>query len=685
MFTVRTCWSNCLLIVVGCLTACGTSSNDLTDSRIERIDAALAQPDARDNAIDAAIVAPDAPVAFADSRIAMADAAAVAPDARIIDARIASSDAHISSPDARIPSPDARVVDASLSSPDGTLAIDATTPADAAYVPRCGNGIVDLDEQCDNGAANSNNGTCLLNCTVASCGDGFVESGVEVCDDGTNGPGTCCATDCSSHLTCSGGGINFSTGNISGSVVWNGQPITSPDLSQIYAVVFDSTTYIAYQQLSSDASYDFGSLPPGSYTLKLFSEGCFDAPDTIGQLSVTVIGQTTSTVDLDITATAGLIVGNIELNGVALPSPVLSMATCGSNGFSGDSNGNFSYYLPPASYTATVANPSQTVVGTFPVTITAGNTTDVGAEEFTTGELRGSVIWNGQPITSPDLSQIYAVVFDSTTYIAYQQLSSDASYDFGSLPPGSYTLKLFSEGCFDAPDTIGQLSVTVIGQTTSTVDLDITATAGRIVGNIELNGVALPSPTISIGTCGSNGFTGDSDGNFSYYLPPGSFTANVSNSSQTVVGSFPVTIAAGLSTEYDNAVTASGNNVSIAAAGGTSTVGGIQLIFASVTQAGTTTIIVSSEGPTAPDGLSIVGLDGAALYWAVSTTATFNGSIEVCVQYDPTQVNGPINTLNLVDVSNGFANITTSVNTSTNVICGATSTISTFAVIDQPF
>ena len=512
MFTVRTCWSNCLLIVVGCLTACGTSSNDLTDSRIERIDAALAQPDARDNAIDAAIVAPDAPVAFADSRIAMADAAAVAPDARIIDARIASSDAHISSPDARIPSPDARVVDASLSSPDGTLAIDATTPADAAYVPRCGNGIVDLDEQCDNGAANSNNGTCLLNCTVASCGDGFVESGVEVCDDGTNGPGTCCATDCSSHLTCSGGGINFSTGNIS-----------------------------------------------------------------------------------------------------------------------------------------------------------------------------GSVVWNGQPITSPDLSQIYAVVFDSTTYIAYQQLSSDASYDFGSLPPGSYTLKLFSEGCFDAPDTIGQLSVTVIGQTTSTVDLDITATAGRIVGNIELNGVALPSPTISIGTCGSNGFTGDSDGNFSYYLPPGSFTANVSNSSQTVVGSFPVTIAAGLSTEYDNAVTASGNNVSIAAAGGTSTVGGIQLIFASVTQAGTTTIIVSSEGPTAPDGLSIVGLDGAALYWAVSTTATFNGSIEVCVQYDPTQVNGPINTLNLVDVSNGFANITTSVNTSTNVICGATSTISTFAVIDQPF
>ncbi len=48
----------------------------------------------------------------------------------------------------------------------------------------CGNGTVDVDEACDDGAANSdtNPGACRTDCAPARCGDG-VRDGGEVCDD----------------------------------------------------------------------------------------------------------------------------------------------------------------------------------------------------------------------------------------------------------------------------------------------------------------------------------------------------------------------------------------------------------------------------------------------------------------------------------------------------------------------
>ncbi|MFO7563535.1 MAG: fibrinogen-like YCDxxxxGGGW domain-containing protein [Enhygromyxa sp.] len=60
----------------------------------------------------------------------------------------------------------------------------------------CGNGIIEPGEQCDDGN-NSNNDGCLANCVEASCGDGFVNQGVEVCDDGVNdGSYGGCAANC---------------------------------------------------------------------------------------------------------------------------------------------------------------------------------------------------------------------------------------------------------------------------------------------------------------------------------------------------------------------------------------------------------------------------------------------------------------------------------------------------------
>ena len=54
----------------------------------------------------------------------------------------------------------------------------------------CGDGVVDTGEGCDDGANNSDSGTCYTTCILASsCGDGVVDTG-EGCDDGANNSDT---------------------------------------------------------------------------------------------------------------------------------------------------------------------------------------------------------------------------------------------------------------------------------------------------------------------------------------------------------------------------------------------------------------------------------------------------------------------------------------------------------------
>ncbi len=90
---------------------------------------------------------------------------------------------------------------------DPTTGTTATTTATSAPTetsdptaagPRCGDGILDPDETCDDGNISSADG-CLADCTPASCGDGVVWVGAEECDDGEDNDGkspTGCRLDC---------------------------------------------------------------------------------------------------------------------------------------------------------------------------------------------------------------------------------------------------------------------------------------------------------------------------------------------------------------------------------------------------------------------------------------------------------------------------------------------------------
>jgi cysteine-rich repeat protein len=77
-------------------------------------------------------------------------------------------------------------------------------PEPESLDPRCGDGVVDVGEMCDDRNSISTD-ACLTACVFARCGDGIVHAGVEACDDNNSVPGDGCTNDCA--LPSCGNGI----------------------------------------------------------------------------------------------------------------------------------------------------------------------------------------------------------------------------------------------------------------------------------------------------------------------------------------------------------------------------------------------------------------------------------------------------------------------------------------------
>ena len=85
--------------------------------------------------------------------------------------------------------------DTASSSTDGDDTNGPGSESDTAVVAMCGNGDVEGDEECDDGNW-ENDDACLMDCTLAHCGDGFLQDGVESCDDGNDLDNDGCPTTC---------------------------------------------------------------------------------------------------------------------------------------------------------------------------------------------------------------------------------------------------------------------------------------------------------------------------------------------------------------------------------------------------------------------------------------------------------------------------------------------------------
>ena len=109
----------------------------------------------------------------------------------------------------------------------------------------------------------------------------------------------------------------------------------------------------------------------------------------------------------------------------------------------------------------------------------------------------------------------------------------------------------------------------------------------------------------------------------------------------------------------------------------------VTLSFSQVTVAGTTgvTSSVNNPGPALPDKFKV---GDPPTYYDITTTAQFTPPITICIQYPDSAYQVNEAELKLLHF-NGTAweDITTSVNTQTNTVCGVTTSLSPFVVAEE--
>jgi hypothetical protein len=102
--------------------------------------------------------------------------------------------------------------------------------------------------------------------------------------------------------------------------------------------------------------------------------------------------------------------------------------------------------------------------------------------------------------------------------------------------------------------------------------------------------------------------------------------------------------------------------------------------FSDVTQAGTTSLTTSDTGPAPPAGFQL----GTPLtYYDITTTASFSGAVEVCIDYTNISF-GDESLLGLFHFEDPvWEDRTTSQDTTNNIICGSVTSLSPFALFES--
>ncbi|MFX1445791.1 MAG: nitrous oxide reductase family maturation protein NosD, partial [Promethearchaeota archaeon] len=106
---------------------------------------------------------------------------------------------------------------------------------------------------------------------------------------------------------------------------------------------------------------------------------------------------------------------------------------------------------------------------------------------------------------------------------------------------------------------------------------------------------------------------------------------------------------------------------------------GVNITFPEVISSGITTVSKSDSGPSPPAGYRVSGV-----YYEISTTATYIGSMIIGIPYDESQIHGKEENLKLMhyDPVYGWTEITGKVDTVNNIIYGWEPELSIFAIME---
>lgn len=108
----------------------------------------------------------------------------------------------------------------------------------------------------------------------------------------------------------------------------------------------------------------------------------------------------------------------------------------------------------------------------------------------------------------------------------------------------------------------------------------------------------------------------------------------------------------------------------------------VDMQFSNVTSSGTTTVSASTAGPLPPTGFQ---LGNPPIYFDVSTTATFGGTVTLCFGWTEGQFANEA-AIGLWHYEGGsWVNVTTLLDTTANTVCGRTTSLSPFTLMEARF
>jgi hypothetical protein len=325
------------------------------------------------------------------------------------------------------------------------------------------------------------------------------------------------------------------TGNVKGTLYWNGEPVTGLRAQEcVWVQGFQSCIeqfrvevggkYVHPSEVTG--LYSITGVPPGSYTPVVRYGNT-----TIGQGSpIIVTANTTTTADIDLTSTAGEVIGTARVNGHIVEFPLIDVPAVAVDHW-GDYSGNFAILLPPGTYTALVQTgilPGfMNTLGSFTFDVTAGETTDLGDVNLEVGHLWGNVSWNGAPIPR-EFFQALLGVRVCVSSAGCDSVHSSGDYSI-RVPVGDATADVHYSLYY--PAISSTQAVTIVAGASTRADFDLTDTAGAVVGAITAGGQPVANPIITM--MPYFWYQGANNGNFAWLLPPGSYTADADGTSFT--------------------------------------------------------------------------------------------------------------------------------------------------------
>jgi hypothetical protein len=109
--------------------------------------------------------------------------------------------------------------------------------------------------------------------------------------------------------------------------------------------------------------------------------------------------------------------------------------------------------------------------------------------------------------------------------------------------------------------------------------------------------------------------------------------------------------------------------------------GGMSAVFSQVSAPGTITVTITSPTYGVPASCRLLT---SASYFAVSTTASYTGNVDLTFPWEPTDLTGPSSNLQLLHHGGGgWSNTTTSVDDTGDTITGRTGSFSDFEIVEQ--